>query len=161
MSDTGYTKAPAETNPSTTNGPKDDANFKLDERLAADSFWLASWPLCELRRFDDQRYAWLMLVPRRADMTEFVDLSEADQVQLAREIKQASEMLLQDARQRQQKVKLNVGALGNVVSQLHIHVLLRQPNDPAWPGPVWGHSAALRFAAAQQQQELTRWQALL
>lgn len=132
-------------------------NFTLDSRLEQDTFWLASWPLCEVLRFNDSRYDWLMLVPRIADCTEITQLSAPQYQQLTLEIQQLA-LLLQSYGQGH---KLNVGALGNVVSQLHVHVVLRATDDPAWPGPVWGHSAAIQFTAETQATELQRWQAHL
>lgn len=139
MSENGYTK------------------FQLDPRLGADTFVLGELSLSRLLRFDDQRYPWLILVPRQAACVEFIDLSEVQQVQLAKEIRWVSTVL----KQHFPEAKLNVGALGNVVSQLHVHLVMRLPEDPAWPGPVWGHSAAVPCSSAQQQQEQALWQGLI
>lgn len=121
------------------NKPTNESNpFVLDQRLAHDCLRLGAFELCEVLLFDDTRYDWLVLVPRRPGLVEFLDLSAAGQQQLAVEIQQASRSL----KEWRPTAKLNVGALGNVVSQLHVHLVLREPGDPAWPGPVWGHSPA-------------------
>ncbi|OZB06220.1 MAG: hypothetical protein B7X54_02960 [Idiomarina sp. 34-48-12] len=152
-----YNKLAVQSNVANAVNAVDGDKFTLDSRLDADSFLIASWPLCDVRRFDDQRYDWLMLIPRVQDSVEFTDLSAPQQQQLAVEVQQVS-LLLKEFGTGQ---KLNVGALGNVVSQLHVHLVLRHPQDPAWPGPVWGHSAATRFDDAKKAAEIKRWQALL
>ncbi|WP_417656122.1 HIT domain-containing protein [Pseudidiomarina aestuarii] len=135
--------------------------FALDARLERDTIDLGERGICRVLRFDDQRYDWLVLVPQRADCVEFLDLTETDQQQLALDVRWASTLLLEHCRQQDPqhstRQKLNVGALGNVVAQLHIHVLLRGPDDPAWPGPVWGHSPAQRFTATDAEKEQQRW----
>lgn len=136
------------------NKPANESNaFTLDQRLAHDTLRLGALPLCEVLLFNDARYDWLVLVPRRPLVTEFLDLPVAEQTQLALEVKQVSRAL----KQWQPQAKLNVGALGNVVAQLHIHLLLRHPHDPAWPGPVWGHSAAQPFSEAQAAERCAFW----
>jgi|SRR5690554_4900304 len=152
-----YNKLASQSNHANGCGAAGRQEFTLDSRLAQDSFLLVQWSLCELRRFDDTRYDWLMLVPRAADCVEFLDLSAAQQTQLALETQAAATLL----KQHGHGTKLNIGALGNVVSQLHIHLILRVEGDPAWPGPVWGHSVATRFSDADKQTEIKRWQALL
>lgn len=136
------------------NKPAQESNaFTLDQRLANDTLRLGALPLSEVLLFDDERYDWLILVPRRALVTEFLDLPQAEQVQLASEIKFVSQAL----KQWQPQAKLNVGALGNVVAQLHVHLLLRHPNDAAWPGPVWGHSPAQRYGTEAGQARCAFW----
>jgi len=110
------------------------SGFELDRRLAADSLAVADLALCTLRLMNDQRFPWLLLVPRRAGMVEILDLDSADQQQLWEEIRTVSEAV----RTVFSPDKLNVAALGNVVSQLHVHVIGRFRDDAAWPAPVWG-----------------------
>jgi len=119
------------------------AAFALDPRLQADTRAVAMLPLCELRLMDDARYPWLVLVPHRAGMVEIADLAEAEQAQLWREAKQAAAALRAVA----PCDKLNFGALGNIVRQLHLHVVARTEGDAAWPGPVWGSGAAVPYTA--------------
>jgi len=117
------------------------SGFSLDPRLRADTAVLGELPLCHVGLMLDARYPWLILVPRRADMREISDLDAADRAALIEEIALCSQavqhMFAPD--------KLNVGALGNIVSQLHIHILARSKGDAAWPGPVWGHGAPLAY----------------
>jgi len=157
MFNTRYNKLAPQSNVAGSAGAAGGRKFTVDSRLASDSFMLAQWPLCELRRFDDQRYDWFMLVPKVPHCVEFLDLPLAQQQQLAQETQQAAQLLKTHGRGN----KLNVGALGNVVSQLHVHLVMRAEGDPAWPGPVWGHSPAQRFSDAEKTAEIKRWQALL
>jgi len=110
------------------------SSFALNPRLEGDSHFVADMPLSMLRLMKDANYPWLMLIPRKADLVEIIDLEDGDQVQLMREIAMASKVL----RSVTDCEKLNVAALGNQVSQLHVHVIARFRDDPAWPGPVWG-----------------------
>lgn len=115
--------------------------IELDARLAEDSYPVTELPLCQLRLMDDARYPWLMLIPRRRGASEVFDLNEADQQQLWREasrVGQAFKELLGGD-------KLNVASLGNVVPQLHVHLVLRRQGDEAWPGPVWGQGEPRRY----------------
>jgi len=113
------------------------AGFALDPRLAADTRPVASLPLCELLLMDDARWPWLILVPRRAGLVEIADLDEDEQAMLWQETNRAAAAL----RAAAPCDKLNLGALGNIVRQLHVHVVARVEGDAAWPGPVWGHGA--------------------
>ncbi|MBI1621009.1 HIT domain-containing protein [Aquamicrobium sp. cd-1] len=111
------------------------AGFELDPRLERDTapvLWLG---LCELRLMDDRRWPWLILVPQRPGAVEIHDLTPLDQTMLTFEANTVSEALSQVTGCH----KINTGALGNVVSQLHFHVVARNENDPNWPGPVWGY----------------------
>ena len=112
-------------------------DWQLDPRLADDSHPVGQLPLCELRLMDDSHHPWLVLVPRVAGATELLDLSETQQHALLREVTQASRIL----RERFAPDKLNVAALGNLVPQLHLHVIARYTGDIAWPRPVWGQAA--------------------
>ena len=119
--------------------------FSLDPQLATDSCAVATLPLCEVRLMRDARYPWLILVPRQPGLVEITDLASAEQTRLWLEVNQASTALRAVA----QCDKLNLGALGNIVRQLHVHVIARRIGDAAWPGPVWGHGAALAYAEAE------------
>lgn len=111
----------------------DDA-FQLDERLDADTYPLGDLALCRVLLMDDARYPWLILVPRRAKAVEIMELSTDDRAVLIEEIAQVQAALASVTRPD----KLNVGALGNVVKQLHVHVIARYVSDEAGSGPVWG-----------------------
>jgi diadenosine tetraphosphate (Ap4A) HIT family hydrolase len=114
------------------------ARYELHPQLAADTHPLATLELCELRLMDDANYPWLILVPRVPNARELVDLDAAQRHQLTDEIDLAARLLRDGFRPH----KLNVAALGNLVPQLHVHVIAREENDPAWPAPVWGRVAA-------------------
>ncbi|WP_439572678.1 HIT domain-containing protein [Phreatobacter sp.] len=118
--------------------------FHLDPRLEADTFPVTDLPLCTVRLMNDATYPWLVLVPRRTGAVELIDLSRAERNQAMDEIALASDLL-----QRLTACeKLNVAALGNMVRQLHIHVIGRFAADPAWPGPVWGKVPARPYGEA-------------
>ena len=114
------------------------ARYELHPQLAADTHPLASLPLCELRLMDDANYPWLVLVPRVAGARELIDLEAAQRRQLMDETDLAARLLRDVFR----PFKLNVAALGNLVPQLHVHVIARYEGDPAWPASVWGRVAA-------------------
>lgn len=126
--------------------------FSLDPRLAADSVLVADGPLSQLRLVDDTRFPWLVLVPRLPEAVEWLDLDGAAQRLLLAEINLAGQLL----RALGPVHKLNIGALGNVVRQLHVHVVARQEGDAAWPGPVWGSGPALRHPEAGRLALLAR-----
>ena len=110
------------------------SDFALDARIEEDSLAVADLPLSAVRLMRDANYPWLVLVPRRTGLTEIVDLDAGERAQLMAEIGLASEAL----RRTVPVEKLNVASLGNVVPQLHVHVIARRKGDPAWPRPVWG-----------------------
>jgi diadenosine tetraphosphate (Ap4A) HIT family hydrolase len=115
-------------------------DFDLDPRLETDSHFVADGPLSQLRLIDDTRFPWLVLVPRLPGASEWLDLDGDAQRLLLAEINLAGRLLRATGRSD----KLNIGALGNVVRQLHVHVVARTEGDPAWPGPVWGHGKPQR-----------------
>ena len=122
-----------------------ETGFALDPRLAADTRPVASLPLCDVRLMNDARYPWLVLVPRRAGLVEIADLHEDEQAVLWQEVNRAAAALRAVA----PCDKLNLGALGNIVRQLHVHVVARVEGDAAWPGPVWGHGQAATYDGKQ------------
>lgn len=132
-------------------------SFALDPRLAGDSHLLADGPLCQWRVMDDQRFAWLVLVPRIADASEWIDLDAAMQWALQQEVATAGHWL----RAAWPCDKLNIGALGNIVRQLHVHVVARVAGDAAWPGPVWGAGKAVRVPEADRGRWLEDWRSRL
>jgi len=133
------------------------ADFALDHRLCADSVSVSSLPLCDVRLMNDARFAWLVLIPRRPGMVEISDLDAAEQAMLWRECMLASAALRAIA----PCDKLNLGALGNIVRQLHVHVLARCVGDAAWPGPVWGHGRAQAYAPVALAERLAALQQAL
>ncbi|HYP69604.1 MAG TPA: HIT family protein [Variovorax sp.] len=129
------------------------SDFVLDPRLAADSVFVADGPLSQVRLMDDARFPWLVLVPRVAGVSEWIDLDGGQQRLLLAEVNQVSRLLQAEPG----VLKLNLGALGNIVRQLHVHLVGRHEGDAAWPGPVWGSGAAQRFAAADLQRRVEDW----
>ena len=118
--------------------------FSLHPQLAADTHHVTDLPLSSVRLMDDARYPWLILVPRVDGLRDLHDLDETRHAQAFAEITRASHALAQ----LYHPYKINVAALGNQVEQLHIHVIARQTDDPAWPGPVWGVGAAVPYEEA-------------
>ncbi|MEK0082225.1 HIT family protein [Benzoatithermus flavus] len=108
-------------------------SFMLDPRLEATSVPVADWPLSQLRLKDDARFHWLLLVPRRPGVAELTDLDEDAYAQLAAEVLAATRVVQAVARPD----KVNVAMLGNVVRQMHVHVVGRFQSDAAWPDPIW------------------------
>lgn len=117
--------------------PGQKAGFELDPRLEADSEQLMWLGLCELRLMNDRRWPWLILVPQRPGAEEVHDLTPLDQAMLTFE----SNMVAQALKTVTGCTKINTAALGNIVRQLHVHVIARYEGDAGWPGPVWGHGA--------------------
>lgn len=111
--------------------------FELDERLVADTVPVGRWPLCRVLLMNDANYPWLILVPERKGAVELHDLLPADRAQLIEEIAAASQLL----KHAFAADKINVGALGNVVRQLHVHVIARHHGDAGGSAPVWGKVA--------------------
>ena len=122
-------------------------DFALDPLLTADSVGVADLPLAAVRLMRDANYPWLLLVPRRAGLCELTDLDATERSMLMEEIAQASAAL----RSVVSCDKLNVAALGNVVPQLHVHVIARRRDDPAWSRPVWGAVPAKSIPQARRR----------
>jgi diadenosine tetraphosphate (Ap4A) HIT family hydrolase len=123
------------------------SGFALHPRLAAGGRVVTDLALCTVLLRDDCRWPWLIMVPRRTDLSELHQLTEADSATLMQEIRRASAAIAAcDG-----VAKVNVGALGNEVPQLHIHVVGRWPDDPAWPGPVWGVAGKTPYTADAAQ----------
>ena len=121
------------------------AVFALDPRLQQDTLPIGDFPLCRLLLSNDSNYPWFILVPRREAISEIFQLDVADQLQLWQETT-ALAQVLKDSFDAD---KLNVAALGNVVSQLHMHVIVRKHEDAAWPAPVWGRHPAKPYSSEQ------------
>lgn len=128
-----------------------ELEFELHPRLQADTWVLGDFPLCRLLLMNDANYPWFILVPRRAGVTEVYHLSASERAQLIEESSALSETLADLFMAR----KMNVAALGNQVSQLHLHHVVRYEDDIAWPGPVWGVAEARRYTP-EQAEEISR-----
>jgi len=124
--------------------------FELHVQLAKDCAVVGDLPLCRVLLMNDRRFPWLILVPRREEVTEVFQLTALDQRLLWEEVGAVAAALAADTRAD----KMNIGALGNVVSQLHLHVVARFQGDVAWPGPVWGSGSAQRFDDEALEQRL-------
>ncbi len=134
-----------------------DATWSLHPRLAADTAPVGNFVLSRLLLSNDANYPWLILVPRRADIREIHDLSEADQQQLLRESMLLSRALMTAF----SPAKLNIAALGNMVPQLHLHHIARYDNDSAWPAPVWGRVPAIDYDEAARSERIRTLRELL
>lgn len=121
--------------------------FELHERLANDCAVVGDLRLCRVLLMNDRRFPWAILVPRRADAVEIHELPPADRAALMEEIALASQAL----KKLTGAAKMNIGALGNIVRQLHVHVVGRSDGDDAWPGPVWGAGERVPYAEGAAQ----------
>ncbi len=119
--------------------------FELDARLQKDCIVLGDLSLCRLLLMNDATYPWFILVPRREQSGEIHQLTKADQQQLWRESALLAEWMEKVFRYD----KLNVAALGNLVSQLHVHHVGRSQQDPCWPGPVWGQHPPVVYGTCE------------
>jgi diadenosine tetraphosphate (Ap4A) HIT family hydrolase len=121
--------------------------FALHPQLQNDTIDIGDMPLSRVLVVKDANYPWLMLVPRRADVAEIIDLDEVAQAQLMTEINRVGRALKDITKCD----KLNIAALGNVVPQLHVHIVARRKNDAAWPRPIWGVVGPLPHDAEEVQ----------
>lgn len=138
------------------------AEFVLDPAFAATSAVLGDLPLCQARLQLDARYPWVVLIPRLPGKRELEDLAQADRARLVEETVLAGAAVRAVALGLGLAVdKLNVGALGNVTPQLHVHVVGRRAGDPAWPGPVWGHSPGEAFGMEPLERAIAAAKAAL
>ena len=121
------------------------ARYALHPQLANDTAPVCDLGLCEVRLMDDANHPWLVLVPRLAGAVEIIDLAPAERAGLSADVDAAARAL----KALFQPHKLNVAALGNLVPQLHVHVIARYTDDIAWPRPVWGAAHARPYAPEQ------------
>lgn len=132
-------------------------SFRADPAFDTGSVIVLDWPLCQVRLQDDARFPWLILIPRRAGMHELEDLDVGERALLMDEILKAGEAvrLLGEVAGRPVQ-KLNVGAIGNVTAQLHVHVVGRRHDDALWPDPVWGRGPVVPYGASALQAAVSR-----
>ncbi len=121
-----------------------ESAFSLHPQLAADTVPVGDLALSRVLLANDANYPWLILVPRRPGITELIDLADTDRQQLMIETDAAARAL----KSITECEKLNIAALGNVVAQLHVHVIGRRHSDKAWPKPVWGAAPAIAYDSA-------------
>ena len=127
--------------------PSDVPAWSLHTQLKKDTIDIGDLPLCRVLVIKDAHYPWLLLVPRRPEAVEIIDLDEVEQAQLMTEISRVARSLKEITKCD----KLNIAALGNAVPQLHVHIIARRTSDPAWPRPVWGVVPPLAHDAGEVQ----------
>ena len=123
-------------------------NFILNPVLANDCIQITNLCLSKMLLMNDRRYPWLILVPRRTAITEIHHLPIKDQQILFNEITEVAKFLEEEFR----STKINIGAIGNIVPQLHVHLVCRKSDDAAWPNPVWGHSSPINYKNSEAIQ---------
>ena len=128
--------------------------FILDSKLANDSIFIGELDLCNILLMNDSNYPWIIMVPSQNNLREITDLPFADQIILLKEINFIVDILKQEF----VVDKFNIANLGNVVSQLHIHVIVRKKDDKTFPKPVWGNAAAVPYSAVQAEEMLNKLQ---
>jgi len=126
--------------------------FELAPTLAQDSIYICELPLSQVRLSHNAAFPWIILIPKQNNLTEIIDLAIDDQGQLLKEINQASHVM----QRLFSPTKLNIANLGNVVAQLHIHVIARFSNDKAWPNPVWNSQVDARYSPEDQQKMINQ-----
>jgi diadenosine tetraphosphate (Ap4A) HIT family hydrolase len=125
-------------------------SFALDPQLAADTLLIDDLALSRALLMNDARYPWVILVPRRAGLVELTDLEPAQRAELTGELALAGDAL----RAWPGVEKINIGLLGNIVRQLHAHIVGRRAGDAAWPGPVWGAGRRQAYEASEAQARI-------
>ena len=133
------------------------AAWSLHPQLTQDTIDIGDLPLCRVLVIKDANYPWLLLVPRREGAVEIIDLDEVAQAQLMTEIARVSRALKDITKCD----KLNVAALGNMVPQLHVHIIARRSSDAAWPRPVWGVVPTKRYTPEALAERLAMLRAYL
>jgi len=128
--------------------------FILDSKLANDSIFIGELSLCKILLMNDSNYPWIIMVPSQNNLREITDLSFDDQIILLKEINFIVDILKQEFTHD----KFNIANLGNVVSQLHIHVIVRKKDDKTFPKPVWGNAVAVPYSAVQAEEMLNKLQ---
>ena len=131
--------------------------FKLDPQLKADTIEICDLTLCKVLLMNDSQFPWIILVPQRHGITEIHQLNDADIAQVQKESLMISKLIMEHFKGD----KLNTGALGNVVSQLHIHHIIRFKSDPVWPKPVWGNIKPKHYSDQEKQQLVEQLQKLI
>lgn len=122
--------------------------FQLDPRLQADSQAIGDLPLSQVRLVNNADFPWVLLIPRQNNLREIHQLSPSDQRQFIAESSHLSKAMAAAFNAD----KMNVAALGNMVAQLHLHVIVRWAGDICWPGPIWGQHQAAPMSADQQAE---------
>lgn len=126
--------------------------FILDPQLENDTWFICDLHLCSVRLHKNATWPWIILVPRRADVYDMTDLTAADQGELMREIDKVAKVL----KTMTTPDKLNIASIGNMVRQLHVHIVARRVGDPGWPAPIWGQPYTNGYGA-RQKEDLIKW----
>jgi len=125
--------------------------FSLDSRLKNDTINIGKLQLSRVLLMNDSRYPWIILVPELDNVYEWTDLSKEDQ----RTFHDESVLIQKVLKGQYGGQSLNIGKLGNIVPQFHLHHIVRFKNDPAWPGPVWGHSSAVIYSPHELESRIS------
>ena len=128
--------------------------FKLHSRLDADTLEIGNLPLSAVLLMNNKHLPWVILVPRKPGIREIYELAQKDQIQLLHESSLTGKALMSEFKGD----KLNIGSLGNIVPQLHVHHIIRYEHDSIWPNPVWGNIATKTYAKIEGQQMIKRLQ---
>ncbi len=131
--------------------------FQLDEKLQADTFFIADLKMSRLLLMNDSNYPWLILVPKKPNLVEITDLIFDEQIVVLQEVNLIAEILKKSFNAD----KLNIANLGNVVKQLHIHIIARFKNDTTFPKPVWGNASAIPYQEKAVQDLIIKIRELL
>ena len=126
--------------------------FQLDKRLESDTFWVGDMPLCKVLLMNVANFPWIILVPRVLDKSEIFDLNQSDLEKYHRE----TNYLLQSMSKLYMADKMNIASLGNLVSQLHTHIIVRYKKDDAWPNPVWSYPDMIPYKTNEYQMEIDK-----
>lgn len=130
--------------------------FTIHPNLA-EKIFITDLPLCRVLLENEKHYPWVFLVPRKADISKIIDLSSSDQMQLIKELDIVQRVMWEEF----QPIQLNVAAIGNKTPQLHIHVIARYTNDPAWPNTVWDHSTRSPYEEKEKETLVERLNLIL
>ena len=126
--------------------------FQLDKRLESDTFWVGDMPLCKVLLMNVANFPWIILVPRVLDKSEIFDLNQSDLEKYHKE----TNYLLQSMSKLYMADKMNIASLGNLVSQLHTHIIVRYKIDDAWPNPVWSYPDMIPYKTNEYQMEIDK-----
>lgn len=126
-------------------------DFKLHPQLQQDTLFIEHLKISDLRLMNDERFPWLVLIPRKNNIIELHDLEKKELIDLLDEITSVSKTL----QRLFQADKMNIATFGNIVPQLHVHIIARFKTDPAWPKPVFGFEAPVPYSTNKAQQMIT------
>ena len=135
--------------------------FSLHPKLLEDTAFVADWPLSRVLLLNDRRYPWIVLVPRQPALAELLDLPESARLVLMGEIGRAAAGLRRWAQAHGGCDRVNVGMIGNIVPQLHVHIVARRKDDAAWPGVVWGSGQSLPYDPAGRDARIEQFRDFL